>query len=159
MHQHPASGANGHRLRVRPAGPCGVLSWASKAAPGRSRPESDETMAQRVIPPVSEAHSSLTVQKSNLPPEVETGLRAPEVLNDDVLWAIARCRMNLPKQRRWRRLLEKSRHGRLAESEQQELARLMTDNDRLTLCKAQAYLLLKQRGNIIPELDNRQPEG
>jgi hypothetical protein len=116
-------------------------------------------MAQRVALPINDPDSPFTTEERKLPPEVETELRALEVLNDDVLWAVARSRMSLSKQRRWRRLLEQSQQGRLAESEQQELARLMADNDRLTVCKAQAYLILKQRGNRIPELDKLQPGG
>jgi hypothetical protein len=70
-----------------------------------------------------------------------------------VLWAVARSRINLTKQRRWRRLLEKRQQGGLTEPEQQELACLMADSDRLTVCKAQAYLLLKERGHRIPVLE------
>ena len=44
----------------------------------------------------------------------------------------------------------------LTTAEREELARLTADGDRLTLCKAEAYLLLKQRGYRIPELDNRR---
>jgi hypothetical protein len=64
--------------------------------------------------------------------------------------------MNLAKQRRWRRLLERNQQGVLTEPEQQELARLIADGDRLTLCKAQAYVLLKERGYRIPELEKRR---
>lgn len=90
---------------------------------------------------------------THLPPEVESELQALAWLSDDVLWAVARSRTNHPKQRRWRRLLEKSQRSALTDSERQELTRLTTDGDRLTLCKAQAYLILKQRGHPIPELD------
>ncbi len=92
---------------------------------------------------------------TSLPPNVEAELQALTWLNDDVLWAVARTRMNSSKQRRWRRLLEKNQRGTLTDPERQELTRLTADGDRLTLCKAQAYLLLKQRGHPIPELDNR----
>ena len=61
--------------------------------------------------------------------------------------------MNLSKQRRWQRLIEKSKERGLAEPEQQEMERLTADGDRLMLCKAQAYLLLKDRGHRIPEIE------
>jgi hypothetical protein len=110
-------------------------------------------MAQQTARPISDTDGSLAIHGKSLPPEVEAELRALEVLNDDVLWAVARSRINTPKQRRWRRLLEKSTERGLTEPEQQELARLVADSDRLAVCKAQAYLLLKQRGHRIPELD------
>ncbi len=94
------------------------------------------------------------MQDRKLPPEVEAELQALEVLSDDVLWAVARSRINLTKHRRWRRLLEKRQQGGLAEPEQQEFERLVADADRLTVCKAQAYQLLKERGHRIPELEN-----
>jgi hypothetical protein len=113
-------------------------------------------MAQTIRIPLEDTHRARRAEQNKLPPEVEAELEALERLNDDVLWAVARSRMNAPKQRRWYRLLEKNRQGTLTEEEQAELARLMSDGDRLTLCKAQAYLLLKQRGHRIPELEKLQ---
>lgn len=110
-------------------------------------------MAQKVERPIGDVAGSLATQERSLPPELETELRALELLSDDVLWAVARSRLTAAKQRRWRRLLEKKQQRGLAEPEEQELARLMTDSDRLTVCKAQAYLLLKERGHRIPELE------
>src|SRR6266851_913447 len=107
-------------------------------------------MAQQTVQPISDTDGSSAMQGKSLPPEVEAELRALEVLNDDLLWAVARSRINLTKQRRWGRLLEKSKQRGLTEQEQQELERLMADSDRLTVCKAQAYLLLKKRGHRIP---------
>lgn len=49
--------------------------------------------------------------------------------------------------------MEKSKQSGLTEPELQELGRLMADSDRLMICKAQAYLLLKKRGHRTPELD------
>jgi hypothetical protein len=79
------------------------------------------------------------------------------LLNDDLLWAVARSRIILAKQRCWQRLLKKSKQQGLTEPEQQELERIMADSDRLTVCKAQAHLLHKQRGHRIPELDKLRP--
>jgi hypothetical protein len=62
-------------------------------------------MAQKVVRPISDARGSWATQEKSLPPEVEAELRALELLNDDVLWAVARSRMSLAKQRRWRRLI------------------------------------------------------
>ena len=54
---------------------------------------------------------------TRLSPDVESELQALTWLNDDVLWAVARSRMNNSKQRRWRRLLEKNQRGALTDPE------------------------------------------
>jgi hypothetical protein len=114
-------------------------------------------MAQRMARPIPVADDTPAKPGDRLPPDVEAELGALERLSDDVLWAVARSRMNTAKQRRWHRLLERGQQGALTDQEQEELSRLMADGDRLTLCKAQAYLLLKERGYRIPELD--KPRG
>ena len=111
-------------------------------------------MAEKTKELMTGTDSPAAGHPANLPPDLERELQALTFLNDDVLWAVARSRMISSKQRRWHRLLEKNQRGALTDPERQELARLTTDGDRLTLCKAHAYLLLKQRGHPIPELDN-----
>ena len=81
-----------------------------------------------------------------------------ESLSDDVLWAVARSKMAAAKQRRWKRLLEKQQQGTLTASERQELEQLLAEGDRLTLDKAHAYLILKERGQRIPELERLQKQ-
>lgn len=112
-------------------------------------------MAERVAERIPVAASPSTEPTALLPSNMEAELEALAMLNDDVLWAVARSRMNSPTQRRWQRLLEKNQQEVLSDLERQELARLTDDGDRLTLCKAHAYLILKQRGHRIPELDRR----
>jgi hypothetical protein len=114
-------------------------------------------MAQQTAPLISDTDALPAIRGKSLLSEVETELQALELLNDDLLWAVARSRILLPKQRRWRRLMEKRQQRGLTEPEQQELERLVADSDRLTVCKAQAYLLLKQRGHRIPEFDKLRP--
>jgi hypothetical protein len=113
-------------------------------------------MAQQTAVLINDTEALSAMPGQSLPPEIEAELQALEFLNDDLLWAVARSRIILPKQRRWQRLLKKSKQQGLTEAEQQELERIMADSDRLTVCKAQAYLLLKQRGHRIPELDKLQ---
>jgi hypothetical protein len=99
-----------------------------------------------------------------LPPDdmlsqgIQQELGVLEALSDDVLWAVAQSRMAASKQRRWKRLLDKNRQGTLTESERQELEQLTAEGDRLTLYKAHAYLLLKERGHRIPELERLQKQ-
>jgi hypothetical protein len=100
-----------------------------------------------------------------LPPDdtmlqgIEQELCVLKSLSDDVLWAVARSKMAASKQRRWKHLLDKNRQGALTESEQQALEQLTAEGDRLTLYKAHAYLLLKERGHRIPELERLQRPG
>ena len=94
-----------------------------------------------------------------MPQDIEQELRVLESLSDDVLWAVARGKMAASKQRRWKRLLDKNRQGTLTESEQQGLEQLTAEGDRLTLYKAHAYLLLKERGHRISELERLQRPG
>ena len=91
-----------------------------------------------------------------MPQSIEQELRVLESLSDDVLWTVARGKMAASKQRRWKRLLDKNRQGILTESERQELEQLTAEGDHLALYKAHAYLLLKQRGHRIPELERLQ---
>ena len=94
-----------------------------------------------------------------LPQGIQQELDVLESLSDDVLWAVARGKMATAKQRRWKRLLDKNRQGTLTEPEQRELEQLTAEGDRLTLYKAHAYLLLKDRGQRIPELERLQRPG
>jgi len=94
-----------------------------------------------------------------LPQGIQQELHVLESLSDDVLWAVARSKMAASKQRRWKRLLDKNRQGTLTESERQDLEQLIAEGDRLTLSKAHAYLLLKERGHRIPELERLQRQG
>src|SRR5262245_9071472 len=116
----------------------------------------ERPMAERVAELVPTVDDLSVDQPASLPPEIAAELQALSRLSDDLLWAVARSRMHSVRQRRWRRLLDKSLRAGLTDPERLELARLTADGDRLTLCKAEAYVLLKQRGYRIPELDNRR---
>jgi hypothetical protein len=103
--------------------------------------------------------SAVPPPDDTLPQGIQQELRVLESLSDDVLWAVARSKMAASKQRRWKRLLDKNRQGTLTESEQQDLEQLTAEGDRLTLSKAHAYLLLKERGHRIPALERLQRQG
>jgi hypothetical protein len=100
--------------------------------------------------------SAALLPDDTMPQGIEQELRVLESLSDDVLWTVARGKMAAAKQRRWKRLLDKNRQGTLTESERQGLEQLTAEGDRLTLYKAHAYLLLKERGHRIPELERLQ---
>src|SRR4051794_25726357 len=91
-------------------------------------------MAQQTALLNSDTEGLSAMSGKSLPPEIEAELQALELLNDDLLWAVARSHIILPKQRRWQRLMEKRQQRVLTELEQQEMERLLADSDRLTVC-------------------------
>lgn len=87
-----------------------------------------------------------------IPRRFRADLQAMEQLSDDDLWRISRQVVDVKDQRRYRRLLKKSRLGPLTEREQQVLSELRATIDRVMLRRAYAYLLLKWRGHRVPSL-------
>ncbi len=75
-----------------------------------------------------------------------------ETLDDQALWQAARGTASPQQQAQHRLLLEKNRSDTLTPAEQETLARLRQDADRLMLRKAYAYVLLKWRGYRLPTL-------
>jgi hypothetical protein len=81
-------------------------------------------------------------------------LRALQTLDDDALWAIARSKLPPAQQAHLEVLLARSSAGVLTEAEREELIRMGKEADRLNLRKAQAYVLLHQRGFSLPSLND-----
>jgi hypothetical protein len=90
---------------------------------------------------------------SSLPPNEQAELNAMPHLSNPTLWTIAREQMPQPQQDRMSALMERNTMGTLAEGEYEELEQLVEDGQRLMLRKAQAILLLKQRGHAIAPSD------
>jgi len=118
-------------------------------------------MAQVVNQPVETI--VLTSITGNLPPslnDVPANLRNDllilQALDDDTLWAVARGKLPPAQQMRLEALLARNSAGLLTEAEQEELARLGEETDRLTLRKAHAYALLRWRGFPLPLTDQAQ---
>jgi hypothetical protein len=86
-------------------------------------------------------------------------LQALAYLSDDALWTIAREQMPDAIEARAHELLNRQANQTLSDDEQAELALLLDRADRLTLRKAEAAALLRQRGNIFAQADfNRADE-
>jgi hypothetical protein len=86
-------------------------------------------------------------------------LQALAYLSDDALWTIAREQMPDAIEARAHELLNRQANQTLSDDEQAELALLLDRADRLTLRKAEAVALLRQRGNIFAQADfNRADE-
>ena len=119
-----------------------------------------EDMAQETSQPLETV--VLTSITGNLPPSLDDvpvdlrkGLRALQTMDDDALWAVARSKLAPAQQERLETLLARNSAGTLTETEQEELRLLGEETDRLNLCKAQAYALLRWRGFPLPPLDNQ----
>jgi hypothetical protein len=95
---------------------------------------------------------------SSLPADEQSELGAMQHLSNPALWTIAREQMPQPRQHRMSALMDRNTMGTLAEGEDEELEQLVEDGQRLMLRKAQAMLLLKQRGHAITPSD-MSPQG
>lgn len=90
-----------------------------------------------------------TLTLPSLPANEQRELDALASLSDDALWTIAREQMTAPKQQRMQELMDGNNKGILTFSEKSELANLVEDGHRLMLRKAQAVVLLKERGHDV----------
>jgi hypothetical protein len=85
-------------------------------------------------------------------PKADAKLVHLDALDDDSLWRIARRRVSVRKARRLELLnLKKQRQG-LNAVERRAATRLLEEFDQRMLMRAQAALLLKQRGHDVSEL-------
>ncbi len=95
----------------------------------------------------------------DLPAPMQEELQELARLSDDQVWEIARSRLPVGKQRVLTRLLHRNSDGTITPRELETLHRLGDEARRLTLRKAQAYLLLKQRGYRIPTREELEQAG
>lgn len=102
-----------------------------------------ETLHRQSPPPVED----------DLPPDLQAELRAMESLSDEVLWAIAKSRMNDDKVALYEVLLERNRANNLTVEGQELLESLGKDADYLMVRKSQAFALLQSRGHSLPTLE------
>jgi hypothetical protein len=92
-----------------------------------------------------------------VPVERRPELEKMETFSDDQLWEAAKARLSAVEHPRLNQLLRKNQAEGLSEREQRSLAELSKQADRLTLCRAYANLLLRQRGHRIPILAELKP--
>lgn len=72
------------------------------------------------------------------------------MMDDTVLWQVARTELADDKAVLYEDLLDKNRRDELAQGEQESLEMLREEADMLMLRRAYAYALLKWRGHRIP---------
>ncbi len=85
-------------------------------------------------------------------PPIEESLSDLDQLTDDQLFHIAREAVHSHATHRLQALIEAQRQRTLTEAEQQEALALVEYEDRVTLRKARALFLLKERGNLPDDL-------
>ena len=86
----------------------------------------------------------------NVPEEFQADLAALDKLDDNTLWQIVRSRKTAADMERYNILLEGNSNNTLTEAERLELMTLRHEADSFMLCKAQAAVLLRWRGHILP---------
>ena len=86
----------------------------------------------------------------NVPEEFQADLAALDKLDDNTLWQIVRSRKTVADMERYNILLEGNSNNTLTEAERLELMTLRHEADSFMLCKAQAAVLLRWRGHILP---------
>ena len=90
--------------------------------------------------------------EDDLPPALQTELKAMAQLSDDALWQIAQSVFNSDKAILYDTLLERAKEQTLTIEGREWLTRLREESESLMLRKAHAYALLKNRGHQLPTL-------
>lgn len=90
----------------------------------------------------------------NAPPEMQADLLAMQQLTIDDLRQIAQSQLTPAQQQRYLDLQQKRQTTSLTPTESQELSDLRLAADKLMLCKAYAWNLLRWRGQRLPALND-----
>lgn len=85
-----------------------------------------------------------------LPADLEQAISPLALLDDTALWRAARSRFPTDSAERLEALHHKRQNEGLTTDEEQETATLMRQYERTILVRAQAAVLLKQRGHCVP---------
>lgn len=88
-----------------------------------------------------------------LPPDEETELAALRQLSDDTLWTIARELMPRDINERMQVLMEKNNFGTITDEEYLEQAGYVERGGRLMVRKAEAMVILMERGYTVRQED------
>jgi predicted transcriptional regulator len=119
----------------------------------RQLQERARSAAQPVDAVVVQALTKSFAVEEQLPPMLRDELDAMEHLSDEALWAIARSVASPDTLAMYDLLIERKQEGALTPEGQHWLEQVAQDTDYLMVRKAQAYVLLKQRGHGLPSLD------
>lgn len=114
-----------------------------------------ETTAQPVEQVLIDHLKTLSTPLPALPPDEQAELDALQHLSDDALWTMAQEQMPDDVQARAHVLMDRNTRGLISEEEYAELELLVQRADRLMLRKAEAAVLLQQRGHTFTQQDFR----
>jgi uncharacterized protein (DUF1778 family) len=114
-----------------------------------ARKEVEQFMVERLQEAVPSA-------SEDSPAPLREALDKLAALDNEALREIAHSALSPTKQRLYDRLLAKNERGDLTSDERERLTALGDEARRLTVMKAQAYVLLKWRGAALPSLDALQ---
>lgn len=94
--------------------------------------------------------SNLPPSVDNAPPEMQTELLRIQSLSTDELLEIVQAQIEPLQQVQHTALLEKNQKDEISQEELKELSRLRSTVDRLMVCKAYAWAVLRWRGHRVP---------
>ncbi|MFB2982523.1 hypothetical protein [Microseira sp. BLCC-F43] len=86
----------------------------------------------------------------DVPEEFQADIAALDKLDDNALWQIFHSRKTASDMERYNILLERNSNVTLTETERLELMALRHEADLFMLRKAQASVLLRWRGHVVP---------
>lgn len=89
-------------------------------------------------------------QWDDVPEQFQADIAALDKLDDNTLWQIINTRKTAAEMAQYDSLLESNSNGTLTEAERLELMALRQEADLFMLRKAQAAVLLRWRGNLVP---------
>ena len=106
---------------------------------------------------LGDALAALAPENSNLPADLQTALAQMAYLNDAALWQAARTTLQLEQQQRLETLHDKQQRTKLSSAEQAEEQALLKLYRETQLVRAQAVVLLKQRGYDVSDPEQFAP--
>lgn len=98
--------------------------------------------------------SNLPPSVDNAPPEIQAELLRIQSLSTDELLEIVQAQIEPEQQAQHTALLEKNQLAQISQEELKDLSKLRSTVDRLMVCKAYAWAVLRWRGHRIPPLND-----
>jgi len=110
---------------------------------------------KRTLPEVliASAETALAHTETSLPPKIANELAAMLHLSTQQLWAATQPTLSQAQLNRFDTLSAQQKKRPLSTNEQEELKALLAEYDRSVLRRAQAFVLLQLRGEVIPDLN------
>lgn len=110
---------------------------------------------KRTLPEVliASAETALAHTETSLPPKIANELASMPHLSTQQLWAATHATLSQEQLNRFDTLSAQQKKRPLSTSEKEELNALLAEYDHSVLRRAQAFVLLRLRGEVIPDLN------